>query len=308
MTDSTLWGLPNRAPTFTDRLGSDSSAVADTSHNTFTQVQTLMFSTSVVLIDGSTATTQAVGNNAALLATTAFVQNELTDTVPVAQEDILAITGDGQTAFTLSTTPISDEAFALYLNGQLRTITTDYTRAGTALTWTDPGGLTLKTTDELKARYNATSSAIESPTETNYVYAFDDTLQSIALASTWQDIDFSTNVQIDGWSHTVSTADFTCNATGKYMAIVTTYYEKTAGAPSFIEFRALANAIEIPGSHSSVDLLSNNFISSASFDFIFDITTSDVFKIQMQSPLTQTRLNQHTLPEPTVRLRIVRIA
>jgi hypothetical protein len=39
--DSPIWGLPNRTPTLTDRIGSDSSAVAPTSRNTFDQVKTL---------------------------------------------------------------------------------------------------------------------------------------------------------------------------------------------------------------------------------------------------------------------------
>jgi hypothetical protein len=82
------------------------------------------------------------------------VKNYIVGSIPVAVEDILTISAPGQTAFTLSDTPNSDAAFALYLNGQLREITTDYTRSGTSLTWNDPSGLTLLTTDILTARYN----------------------------------------------------------------------------------------------------------------------------------------------------------
>lgn len=64
-----------------------------------------------------------------------------------------------QTIFTLSSTPSGPAAFALYLNGQLRLRGTDYTQSGTTLTWLDPGGLTLLTTDELIARYNDTALA-----------------------------------------------------------------------------------------------------------------------------------------------------
>lgn len=60
----------------------------------------------------------------------------------------------GQTVFTLSSTPNSSAAFALYLNGQLRQDIVDYTVSGTTLTWLDPNGLTLVATDILQARYN----------------------------------------------------------------------------------------------------------------------------------------------------------
>lgn len=65
---------------------------------------------------------------------------------------------NGQTAFTLSDTPISDDAFNLYFNGQLVNKGLYYSRSGTSLTWLDPvidsQTITLKTTDELVAVYN----------------------------------------------------------------------------------------------------------------------------------------------------------
>jgi hypothetical protein len=88
--------------------------------------------------------------------------NELfaTSTSNNAVEDILTVGFNGQTAFTLSSTPVSDAAFALYLNGQLRRINVDYTRSGTNVTWLDPSGLTLVTTDELIARYNDSGAVV----------------------------------------------------------------------------------------------------------------------------------------------------
>jgi len=87
--------------------------------------------------------------------------NEVFANIPTAVEDLLTITGDGQTAFTLSSAPSGDAAFTLFLNGQLQKLGTDYSRSGTSLTWLDPaipgGNLTLKTTDILLARYNDTA-------------------------------------------------------------------------------------------------------------------------------------------------------
>jgi len=70
-------------------------------------------------------------------------------------KDVLPVTSDGQTAFTLSQTPIDDATLTLILNHTTHLRNgIDYTYTGTALTWLDPNGLTLKTTDELVAHYN----------------------------------------------------------------------------------------------------------------------------------------------------------
>jgi hypothetical protein len=65
---------------------------------------------------------------------------------------------NGQTAFTLSEPPVSDDAFHLYINGQLINLGLYYLRDGTSLIWLNPvidgQTITLKTTDELVANYN----------------------------------------------------------------------------------------------------------------------------------------------------------
>lgn len=77
----------------------------------------------------------------------------------VAKQELLTISTPGQTAFTLAQTPSGADAFGLFLNGQIRENPTDYTFTGTALTWNDPGGLTLLTTDQLLAWYDFTAVA-----------------------------------------------------------------------------------------------------------------------------------------------------
>jgi len=68
--------------------------------------------------------------------------------------EVLTISGDGQTAFTLGSTPADVTSSILSLNGQIRIYTTDFTISGTSLTWNDPGGTTLKTTDDFQIWYN----------------------------------------------------------------------------------------------------------------------------------------------------------
>ena len=115
-------------------------------------------------------TTAVLGTDLFLKQSTLGVTENSTGTqiqafMTSAVEDVLTVGIGGQTAFTLSETPSGDAAFALYLNGQLRLLGTDYSRVGTALTWLDPGGLTLQTTDDLVARYNDAAPAMASTTK-----------------------------------------------------------------------------------------------------------------------------------------------
>lgn len=68
--------------------------------------------------------------------------------------DNFTIALDGDTIFALSKVPASDDSFSLYLNGQRRLRGTDFTQVGTVLTWLDPAGVILLTTDEFLAQYN----------------------------------------------------------------------------------------------------------------------------------------------------------
>ncbi len=92
------------------------------------------------------------------LGNTGWLRISSTDNIPSSIEDSLAISGDGQTAFTLSLTPTNAGSFAFYLNGQLRKKGVDFIQSATTVTWLDPGGLTLLTADELIARYTTAAT------------------------------------------------------------------------------------------------------------------------------------------------------
>ena len=84
----------------------------------------------------------------------------LISAVPNANKELLTVSSNGQTAFTLSVVPASDISFSLLLNGIEYAIEgTHYSRVGTALTWLDPDGLTLVTTDEFLAIFGSTGAA-----------------------------------------------------------------------------------------------------------------------------------------------------
>jgi hypothetical protein len=107
--------------------------------------------TITALPNGTTATTQTSTDNSTKVATTAFVQSAITGGVNAVTNAYTPTLG--QTVFTLTQTRSTDFHFILTLNGQVREETVDFTVSGTTLTWLDPAGLTLVTTDRLIARY-----------------------------------------------------------------------------------------------------------------------------------------------------------
>ncbi len=114
-------------------------------------------SSSVTLPDGTLATTQAAADSTLKIATTEFVSNAIAAGSGVTHE-FIPVPSDGDTVFTLSNTPVDPSSSILMVNGKgsIFGAGKDFTLSGTTLTWLDPAGLTLKTTDDVQIWYDIT--------------------------------------------------------------------------------------------------------------------------------------------------------
>jgi hypothetical protein len=84
----------------------------------------------------------------------------------------------------------------------------------------------------------------------NYLFAYSTVAQPITVANTFQNITYSTNGDLDGWSHTPGSSTFTCNQTGKYLIIyaaVASTNDNTDAVITF-DFRLTQNGTEVTGS------------------------------------------------------------
>lgn len=102
------------------------------------------------------------------------------------------------------------------------------------------------------------------------LYAYDTTTQAIAVDDTHQDLDFSDNTLTSSWKHTEGQAEFTCKKTGRYFCVLEVYMQKTSAGTRTANLRACFDGVEIPGSHSGIDLITNDEISMFSSSFQFD--------------------------------------
>ena len=145
-------------------------------------------------------------------------------------------------------------------------------------------------------------------TTTNYLFAYDTTTQGLGAANTFQDASFDTNALIDGWTHTTSTASFTCNQTGLYRI---SYTAQCAG--SGMSFVALVDGSQVAGSQSSHLLGSSNssFRQITTKEFLANITAGQILKIQYAGVSTQGELvagSGSGTTKPSISLSIVLIA
>jgi len=129
-------------------------------------------------------------------------------------------------------------------------------------------------------------------TQESYASAYDTTTQNVAAANTLQDITFDTNAQIDGWTHTGGSADFTCPETALYLVAYNANVEKSAGAVSTTaEIVALFNGSQVAGSQDYTIIDSNDRGFPIANTFIVSATATQILKLQLASTTTNTLLN-----------------
>lgn len=138
------------------------------------------------------------------------------------------------------------------------------------------------------------ATTIGSVTATNFSYALDTTTQGIAVADTYQDYTFTTNGQLDGWTHTPGSSDFVCNKTGKYLITVEINVEKSGGGNLTVACQGVVNGVEVVGSHFGMDITANNTTFIILRTFIADVTSGQTLKIQIAANST----NVSALPGP----------
>jgi len=149
------------------------------------------------------------------------------------------------------------------------------------------------------------------PTTLSYVYSYNTTTQTVATASTFQDITFNTDAQISGWTHTAGSAGFTNGPGGLYLIEYAAETATANNSSTTVSLRALLNGTEIAGSQSVTAPGSANQAVPVSKSFIVKIPTSNtnLFKLQFAGSSVNNRLSAAGLgtTRPSVSLTITRI-
>jgi uncharacterized delta-60 repeat protein len=146
--------------------------------------------------------------------------------------------------------------------------------------------------------------------DTDYVFAYDTTTQPVANANAFQGLTFNTDAEIDGWQHSLGSADYICSQTGLYLVQYDVIARRTSGSNPTISIIATKSGVEIPGSQSSVAFASSNIPQEISRSFIININMGEKFALKFTGNSTGIVLTPNTgsgTVRPSTTLTISRI-
>lgn len=144
----------------------------------------------------------------------------------------------------------------------------------------------------------------------DYVFAYDTTTQPVANANMFQGLTFNTDAQIDGWQHSLGSAEYVCNQTGLYLVQYDVIAQRTSSSNLTISIIATISGSEIPGSQSSVGFSNTNAPQEISRSFIMSIDKGEKFALKFTGNSTAIRLSPNTGSgnvRPSTTLTITRI-
>jgi hypothetical protein len=150
------------------------------------------------------------------------------------------------------------------------------------------------------------------PTMVNYVYSFATNTQSVATASTFQDIPFTSDAQISGWTHVSGGANFTNGSSGLYLVEYTAETATTSSASTTVSVRALLNGVEIAGSQAATAPATAGVGYPVAKSFIVNIPTAgtNLFKLQFAGSSVNDRLLPNLglgTTKPGISMTIIRL-
>lgn len=129
-----------------------------------------------------------------------------------------------------------------------------------------------------------------SPGLGNYVFAYSTTIQNVTTANIFQDVNFSSDAQLNGWAHTPGTSQYTSAQTGLYLVQYSAEVS-TTGLGTNATFRVVLNTTsEVLGSRSTVTMTSANQLSPVSRSLLTSINSGDVLTLQFLGGGTGVRL------------------
>ncbi|HWV99205.1 MAG TPA: hypothetical protein VNZ64_05870 [Candidatus Acidoferrum sp.] len=122
----------------------------------------------------------------------------------------------------------------------------------------------------------------------NYVFAYNSGLQSVATGNVFQDVVFATDAQVNGWTHTSGTSQYTNAQTGLYLVQYNADVTTVSGTNA--QFRVTLNGLEIPGSRAAVTFAALNQFIAVSKSLIASANAGDVLTMQFTGSSSGVRL------------------
>jgi hypothetical protein len=144
----------------------------------------------------------------------------------------------------------------------------------------------------------------------DYAFAYSSVDQPVTNTTLFQDITCNVNGPIDGWTHTVSTASFTCTQTGLYWIQFDAEVLTDTTASSTVSLRAVLDGVELAGSQAAFSASILNLSVPLSKGFLAVISSGAVLKFQLAGSNLNNSLVANTgtgTTRPSFSCTIIRI-
>lgn len=124
----------------------------------------------------------------------------------------------------------------------------------------------------------------------NFIFAYNNSLQSVAAAYVFQDVNFAADAQLSGWTHAPGTSQYTNAQNGIYLCQYSANVSTASGNGTNAQFRATLNGFELPGSHAAVTFSALNQFIAVSKSLLFSANAGDILTMQFTGSGTGIRL------------------
>jgi hypothetical protein len=161
-------------------------------------------------------------------------------------------------------------------------------------------------TVDSKGRVTSAANGTVGAPSGNYVFAYNNSVQSVVTGNAFQDATFATDAQINGWSHALSTSQYTNAQGGLYLVQFNATVGSNNANGTNVQLRATLNTAEISGSRALASVTAAPLasqVTSVSKSFIASFNAADVLTVQFTGSGTGVRLEG----SPGISLTIVRI-
>lgn len=163
---------------------------------------------------------------------------------------------------------------------------------------------------------NGPTGPILDRSSSNYVFAYSDSSQTITQDGAFENITFSTNVHINGWTHDASTSApaFIAAQTGLYLIQYDAVLNQSGTDEARAEIQAVLDNVLVPGSQIVISLSGDNDISQeVTRTFLAQVVAGQELKFQLAGSTTDVQLfanpnGDPSIIRPSIAVTITRIA
>jgi hypothetical protein len=118
-------------------------------------------------------------------------------------------------------------------------------------------------------------------TQSSNIFSFATQSQSIAVANTFQDIIYNTDMNNRGWTHPANSGNFTSSFNAVYNVRLSTFLQRPVGTTNVAASRILYNGVEVTGSYASCTITTNNVTYELVSEAIFFISSGSGINAQV---------------------------